>query len=1090
MRDGIVAAIFRRLLLMPLAVLLWGTAPAQAGPEPVVGPVPAWVHEAGMPEQREQDDQAPFRILLFDQQVALEPGQPSIYSRVVMHLRTPQGLAAGNVSLIWRPETDTLIVHHVLIRRGNESIDTLAAGNKFTVARREQSLEAAVLNGILTASMQPDGLQVGDVLDIAYSLVSRDPVMRDHVEYMGPAWNKLSMRVGSGALRVEWPAAQTVKNSTMGQLPPLKVVKQSGRSSVQLAMTDVDPLPPPKDAPARFALGRLVEFSDFAHWADLSALLYPHYRDAARIPASGPLREALTRIRAQSSDPHMQAEAALALVQNDVRYFALAMGAGALVPADADTTWTRRYGDCKAKTALLLALLHEMGIDADPVLISTQFGDGLPQHLPLIALFDHVLVRAQINGRTYWMDGTQTGGLPLDQLITPVWHWGLVLAAKGGDLVPVMPEPLEVPLAVTRIEMDASAGVRIAAPTKGETTLRSVGALSVKLALDNLAGDARDQALRQYWRKEYDFIDVEQVASTFDSATGVLRLTMAGKAHMDWSNDYYITDGTKMGRKKGFTRDPGPAQEAPVVVPFPYYKRVEQMIRLPSSSGLFGLSEGINVDQTLGGIEFHRHAEIKGSVFSIVATERSLVPEISFKTAMADRDGLIALFKRTATVKMPEEYYPTGAEVDLALKETPTDSEAYQQRAMMLSERGRDKEAVADLDHAVTLDPKNGRALLARAAIRAHQGDLAGAGRDIDTAEALDPGSVSVLRARITLAGYAKRPGDAVKPLTRLIELTPKDIDLLTERAIVYDDLRQPDKAIADFKAAIERAPTDDTPYWHWALLEVGRGQPDAAAAVAEALLRANPQDNAATITAANINRLIDRRAAAMQLYDQALARGPTVDLYLERSLDRPVADRAARLADIDAALALDPQSTPALMKKAALLMEMDDADGAAAVWSALSGSTGNESFVLVKRGVAYLKAGRADLAEKDFAVALSLDDAPEVYNNICWAKATGNVALESALADCDQALALRPDAPDYLDSRALVLLRLGRLDDALADYDRVLARMPDFGTSFYARAIIWTRKGMADKAAADFRLAFRVRPRASDEFARYGVTP
>lgn len=1072
------------------AAVLWGAAPAQAGPEPVVGPVPAWVHEADIPERREQDDQAPVRILLFDQQVALEPGQPSIYSRFVMHLRTPQGLAAGNVSLTWRPETDTLIVHHVLIRRAGESIDALAAGNKFTVARREQALEAAVLNGVLTASIQPEGLQVGDILDIAYTLISRDPVMRDHVEYIGPVWNSLSMRVGSGALRVEWPAAQTVKYSTIGPLPPLKAVKQGGRSNVQLSMTDVDPLPPPKDAPARFALGRLAEFSDFARWSDLSALLYPHYRDASRIPASGPLREALTRIRAQSSDPHMQAEAALALVQNDVRYFALAMGAGALVPADAETTWTRRYGDCKAKTALLLALLHELGIDADPVIISTRFGDGLPQHLPMVALFDHVLVRARINGRTYWMDGTQTGGLPLDQLITPAWHWGLVLAAKGGDLVRVMPQPLEVPVAMTRIEMDASAGVKIVAPTKVETILRGAAALSVKLTLDKLTGDARDKALRQYWRKEYDFIDVEQVASTFDSATGVMRLIMAGKAHMDWSGDQYITDGTNMGRKKGFTRDPGPGQEAPVVVPFPYNTRVEQTIRLPNSSGLFTLSDGINVDQTLGGIEFHRHAEIKGSVFSIVATERSLVPEIPFKTATADGGGLIALYKRTAAVKMPEDYYPTGAEVDLALKETPADSEAYQQRAMMLSKRGRDKEAVADLDHAITLDPKNGTALLARAAIRAHQGDFAGAGRDIDAAEALDPGSVPVLRARITLAGYARRPGDAVTALTRLIELTPKDSDLLTERGVAYDDLGQPDKAIADFKAAIERVPRDDNPYWHWALLEVGRGQPDAAAAVADALLRANPQDNAATITAAHINRLIDRRAAAMQLYDQALARAPTVDLYLNRSLDRPVADRAERLADINAALVLDPQSTPAQMRKAALLMEMEDADGSAAVWSALSGSTGNESFVLVERGVAYLKAGKADLAEKDFAAALSLDDAPEVHNNICWTKAIRNVALDSALADCDQALALRPDVPGYLDSRALVLLRLGRLDDAVADYDRVLARNPDFGTSFYGRAIIWTRKGMVDKAAADFRAAFRVRPRASDEFARYGVTP
>src|SRR5207245_7674926 len=40
---------------------------------------------------------------------------------------------------------------------------------------------------------------------------------------------------------------------------------------------------------------------------------------------------------------------------------------GGLVPASAETTWSRRFGDCKAKTALLLAILHEFGIEAEPV---------------------------------------------------------------------------------------------------------------------------------------------------------------------------------------------------------------------------------------------------------------------------------------------------------------------------------------------------------------------------------------------------------------------------------------------------------------------------------------------------------------------------------------------------------------------------------------------------------------------------------------------------------------------------------------------------------------------------------------------------
>ena len=54
--------------------------------------------------------------------------------------------------------------------------------------------------------------------------------------------------------------------------------------------------------------------------------------------------------------------------------------------AGADLTWERRFGDCKGKTVLLLALLHELNIQAQPSLISTQSGDGMDARLPTLAV--------------------------------------------------------------------------------------------------------------------------------------------------------------------------------------------------------------------------------------------------------------------------------------------------------------------------------------------------------------------------------------------------------------------------------------------------------------------------------------------------------------------------------------------------------------------------------------------------------------------------------------------------------------------------------------------------------------------------------
>jgi tetratricopeptide (TPR) repeat protein len=97
-------------------------------------------------------------------------------------------------------------------------------------------------------------------------------------------------------------------------------------------------------------------------------------------------------------------------------------------------------------------------------------------------------------------------------------------------------------------------------------------------------------------------------------------------------------------------------------------------------------------------------------------------------------------------------------------------------------------------------------------------------------------------------------------------------------------------------------------------------------------------------------------------------------------------------------------------------------------------------------------------------------------------------VALESALADCNAALAKAPDMAGYLDSRGLVLLRLGRIDDAIADYDQALAKSPNTPSALFGRAIAWARKGDRAKAESDAAAAAKVDPDIRAEFERYGV--
>lgn len=74
--------------------------------------------------------------------------------------------------------------------------------------------------------------------------------------------------------------------------------------------------------------------------------------------------------------------------------------------------------------------------------------------------------------------------------------------------------------------------------------------------------------------------------------------------------------------------------------------------------------------------------------------------------------------------------------------------------------------------------------------------------------------------------------------------------------------------------------------------------------------------------------------------------------------------------------------------------------------------------------------------------------------------RALANRELQEALADCNEALRLRPNDAATFDSRGLTYLRLGQLDNAIADYDAALALNPKAAVSFCGRGLAKLKKG------------------------------
>ena len=108
-------------------------------------------------------------------------------------------------------------------------------------------------------------------------------------------------------------------------------------------------------------------------------------------------------------------DAALALVNDNVRYSGLELGASSITPWTPAQTWKRKYGDCKDKATLLVAILAKVGIDARVALLASGPGRDVDPDLPGMGSFDHAIVYLP-GKQPLWIDPTavfaRAGELP------------------------------------------------------------------------------------------------------------------------------------------------------------------------------------------------------------------------------------------------------------------------------------------------------------------------------------------------------------------------------------------------------------------------------------------------------------------------------------------------------------------------------------------------------------------------------------------------------------------------------------------------------------------------------------------------------
>ena len=141
---------------------------------------------------------------------------------------------------------------------------------------------------------------------------------------------------------------------------------------------------------------------------------------ASKMRVTPEIKKLADELTLDISEPKAQVEVIYNWVSKNIRYVAVYLGNGGVVPHDVNTILKNHYGDCKDHSVILSALLKAKGIDSSSALIN----NGNSYRLPNLAVMSQNHVINYIPSLDIYLDSTAQfspyGTLPFGDMDKPV----------------------------------------------------------------------------------------------------------------------------------------------------------------------------------------------------------------------------------------------------------------------------------------------------------------------------------------------------------------------------------------------------------------------------------------------------------------------------------------------------------------------------------------------------------------------------------------------------------------------------------------------------------------------------------------------
>jgi hypothetical protein len=171
----------------------------------------------------------------------------------------------------------------------------------------------------------------------------------------------------------------------------------------------------------------------WANWKTFGEAMNRMWKDTRNLSS-----EAVNEARRIVSGLNTEREKAAALylyLQNNFRYVSVQIGVGGYIPFTAATVHATRYGDCKALSNYMCALLKSVGIKSFPVLINAGDKDHSIDTSFVSDKFNHAILYVELADGPVWLECT-SNTIPFGELgIFTENRYALVLTDEGGKIM-------------------------------------------------------------------------------------------------------------------------------------------------------------------------------------------------------------------------------------------------------------------------------------------------------------------------------------------------------------------------------------------------------------------------------------------------------------------------------------------------------------------------------------------------------------------------------------------------------------------------------------------------------------------------------